>query len=359
MMQRWPGSDAAAGLNGRDAEGTMARHDRANSRATAAEGRYFAGLWALVAAGCAVAPAPGGVPALLMVPGLGWREEAPVGHPADALRRNLATGDTLRFGQLWLRVLETSVDSSTSPPTRAAHLAFSDGGSREERWVADGAAVRWAEHRVAVLSIRGDGELGAGLVGLEVATLSSLPRHVAASDRSGSAEMRLRVPHRITHVTLHHTGSPQPLRPEDDPVDRLRGLQRWGRTDRNWWDVPYHFLIDLDGRIYEGRDWRFMGETNTTYDPWGHLLISVIGNYGLQEPTGAQVEAITALMAWAVARFDVPLDRVGGHYDHAETACPGAHLRAYLEDGTLRRGIEARLAMPRPTPPTPPTPRRP
>ncbi len=208
--------------------------------------------------------------------------------------------------------------------------------------------MRWAGHRIAVLSARPAGELGGGLVELEAATLVSLPPHVAASDRAGGADMRLRVPHEITHVTLHHTGSPEPLRPGDDPVERLRGLQRWGRTDRNWWDVPYHFLIDLDGRVYEGRDWRYMGETNTTYDPRGHLLISVIGNYGLQQPTPAQIEAVMALMAWAVARFDLPLDRIGGHYDYAETSCPGRHLRPYLEDGTFRRGVESRLGAGRP-----------
>ncbi len=86
-----------------------------------------------------------------------------------------------------------------------------------------------------------------------------------------------------------------------------------------------------------------MGETNTSYDPRGHLLISVLGNYDLQEPTSMQLDAIADLMAWAVATFDVPLDRIGGHYDYASTSCPGVHLRRYLEDGTLRRAVAERL----------------
>ena len=118
---------------------------------------------------------------------------------------------------------------------------------------------------------------------------------VAASERAGGAELRLRIPHRITHITLHHTGSAEPLRPDDDPVQKLRGLQSWGASDRNWWDVPYHFLIDLDGNVYEGRDWRFAGETNTTYDPAGHFLITVIGNYERQQPTPAQIAYATPI----------------------------------------------------------------
>ncbi|MEO5580368.1 MAG: peptidoglycan recognition family protein, partial [Gemmatimonadaceae bacterium] len=86
-----------------------------------------------------------------------------------------------------------------------------------------------------------------------------------------------------------------------------------------------------------------MGETNTTYDPGGHFLISVIGNYERQEPTPAQLAAIADLMAWALKEFDLPPERIGGHYNYASTGCPGGHLRKHLEDGTLRRMVEARL----------------
>jgi hypothetical protein len=305
--------------------------------------------------GCGVRGEPSHAPIPGLVPGAEWRLEAPAGHAADGVRRNLVAGESLRFGGLGIDVL--AVDGTMGPGggavpaagRRATRLRLTHGSTSKELGVPAGAAVRWRGYRIAVLSVRGEGELGAGLVELEVATLASLPAYIAASDTAGGAELRLRIPHRITHVTLHHTGSPEPLRPGDDPVARLRGLQRWGRTDRNWWDVPYHYLIDLEGRIYEGRDWRYMGETNTTYDPRGHFLISVVGNYELQEATPAQLESIIALMTWAVARFDVPLDRIGGHYDYAPTTCPGTHLRKYLEDGTLRREVEARLGLqPRP-----------
>ena len=176
-----------------------------------------------------------------------------------------------------------------------------------------------------------------------MATVASLPSAVASSDTAGGAALRLRVPQRITSITLHHEGSEKPLRPEDDPLKGLRALQSWGERDRNWWDVPYHYLIDLDGHVYEGRDWHYMGETNTTYDPSGHLLISILGNYQLQEPTPAQLDAIADVMAWAVKKFDVPLDSIRGHYQYAQTDCPGKNLRKYLEDGTFRRMVVARL----------------
>lgn len=324
---------------------TTPRRRRAASAALAA-----ASAFTLALAGCAARRAPADRTVLRIVPHAAWEAQRPLGYAADADRRNLRPGDRLTFHDLVVEVVATEVDSATTaaPPRAAASgdvvvLRLQRGDAREERRVREGGAFAWEGYRIAVIAIYGPGELGAGLVALEVATLASLPPAVAAADSAGGAALRLRVPHRITHITLHHTGSREPLRPEDDPVEKLRGLQAWGARDRNWWDVPYHMLIDLDGTIYEGRDWRYMGETNTTYDPRGHFLISVIGNYGRQEPTQSQLEAIADLMAWAAARFDVPLDHIGGHYHYAETSCPGEHLRRYLEDGTFRRMVEQRL----------------
>ncbi|CAN5739608.1 hypothetical protein BH23GEM9_BH23GEM9_34590 [soil metagenome] len=273
-----------------------------------------------------------------------WRATAPLGHAANANRRNVPPGNTFEFQDLALTVVETTSDSTPATGrSDIVRLRLARGATVEERTVTAGEAFNWNGYHIAVIASPPVGQLGGGLVALEVATLASLPDVVASSTVAGGAGLRLRIPHRITHVTLHHTGFPEPLRPDEDPVLRLRNLQSWGESDRNWWDVPYHFLIDLDGRIYEGRDWRYKGDTNTTYEPGGHFLISVLGNYEIQEPTAAQVETIADLMAWAVDRFDLPLDRIGGHYDYAATSCPGVYFRGMLEDGTFRRLVQTRL----------------
>jgi hypothetical protein len=303
---------------------------------------------ALLAMACAPHSLVTPVPQPRVIQHVDWEAARPLGHAADATRRNLRAADRLEFRDMSIEVLATGVDSTAGAgPIDVASIGLARGDVLEERDVREGAAFNWQGYHIAIVAIYGPGELGAGLTAVEVATVASLPPNVSASAIAGGAELRLRIPHRITHVTLHHTGSAEPLRPADDPVMKLRGLQSWGASDRNWWDVPYHYLIDLDGRIYEGRDWRYMGETNTTYDPSGHFLISVIGNYQRQEATQAQLEAIADLMAWATAHFDVPLDRIGGHYDYASTTCPGEHLRMYLEDGTFRRMVEARLTQTR------------
>jgi hypothetical protein len=297
-----------------------------------------------IALACSVRRVSQSVPRPRIIPHTEWQSQPPVGYAADATRRNTRPGDSLAFREITITVLGTAVDSSSAPPADVVRLRLALGATSDERSAREGSAFNWRGFHVAVVAIYGPGELGAGLVALEVGTVASLPPRVVSSEIAGGADMRLRIPHRITHVTLHHTGSAEPLRVEDDPVAKLRGLQSWGAAERNWWDVPYHYLLDLDGRIYEGRDWHFMGETNTTYDPGGHFLISVIGNYERQEPTPAQLGAIADLMAWALDEFGLPLDRIGGHYNYATTGCPGQHLRKYLEDGTFRRMVASRLS---------------
>ncbi len=305
--------------------------------------RDMAPLALALAFGCSPRRVADRVPQPAIIAHAQWDSQPPVGYAAEATRRNRAPGDSLLFRNLTVEVLGTVVDSSGEKPTDVVRLRLTMADSTEERSAREGSAFNWRGFHVAIVAVYAPGELGGGLVALEVSTVASLPAHIAFSDSAGGADMRLRIAHRITHVTLHHTGSAEPLQPHDDPVEKLRGLQSWGATARNWWDVPYHYLLDLEGRVYEGRDWHFMGETNTTYNPGGHFLISVIGNYERQEATPAQLAAIADLMAWAIKEFDLPLDRIGGHYNYAKSGCPGQHLRKYLEDGTLKRMVAARL----------------
>ena len=278
-----------------------------------------------------------------IIPHSEWEANPPLGYAADALRRNKRAGDSLAFHDIKVSVLGVAIDSTGPKPVDVVRLRMNLGNSSEERVAREGSAFNWNDYHVAIVAIYGQGELGAGLVALEVATLESLPPAIRNSEIAGGADMRLRIPHKITHVTLHHTGDSRPLLHADSAAFRLRGIQRWGATDRNWWDVPYHFLLGLNGEIFEGRDYRFMGETNTTYDPSGHFLISIIGNYQVQEPTPALMNSIADLMAWALDEFDLPLEKIGGHYNYADTGCPGQHLRKYLEDGTFKRMAAERL----------------
>jgi hypothetical protein len=147
----------------------------------------------------------------------------------------------------------------------------------------------------------------------------------------------------ITHITLHHQG--EPYKPGTDPQQYLRNLQTWSRNTKHWLDIPYHYIIDLDGKIFEGRKIEYAGDTNTEYDPTGHALIEVVGNFEEVEPNQQQLDAVVRLMAMLAKKYGVTLDHIASHRDFSkQTVCPGANLYRYVQEGYFRHKVALRLA---------------
>ena len=145
--------------------------------------------------------------------------------------------------------------------------------------------------------------------------------------------------HTISKITIHHGGVA--FDDARDPAEYLRALQSWSRSEKEWIDIPYHFVIDLDGRIYEARPIRFPGDTNTSYDPRSHALIEVLGNYDNRELSDAQFETLAKLSAYLAKRYSVALADIRSHRDYApgETTCPGDNIYRHFEDGSLMARI--------------------
>lgn len=152
-------------------------------------------------------------------------------------------------------------------------------------------------------------------------------------------------PQTPTRITIHHTGEPtDTMRTLEQ---KMRALQEFsqhegrlagGGVHHAWPDVPYHYYIDFRGRIAQGRDPRWAGDTNTTYDPAGHLLIVLEGSFNRETPTPAQLRSLDALLLWAADRWHIPGREIYGHKDFARTACPGENLYELLP--SLREMVE-------------------
>jgi hypothetical protein len=143
--------------------------------------------------------------------------------------------------------------------------------------------------------------------------------------------------HTPASITIHHTATRQ--NPQRPLADKMRGLQRFSQTESPlasgrikpvWGDIPYHFYIDAAGHIAEGRALRFVGDSNTAYDPAGHLQIVLEGNFEEEVPTPAQLESLARLTWWHARRWGVSADSIFVHRDHAETLCPGRNLEHYI-----------------------------
>ena len=141
--------------------------------------------------------------------------------------------------------------------------------------------------------------------------------------------------HVAVRITVHHEGTR--FLATDDAIRKIKAIQTWGMgPDRNWADVPYHFFIAPDGKVYEGRDVYTVGETNTEYDPSGHLLISCLGNYEEQEFPDAQMHSLIRLIAWCSRTYSIPIETLATHRDYSkQTTCPGKNLYRFFAEGVV------------------------
>ena len=149
--------------------------------------------------------------------------------------------------------------------------------------------------------------------------------------------------HVPVRITVHHEGTK--LLPADDAVRKIKGIQTWGMgPDRKWADVPYHYFIAPDGKIYEGRNVNTVGETNTEYNPAGHLLICCLGNYEEQEVPAEQLNSLIKMIAWCSKTYKIPYETLATHRDYSkQTSCPGKNLYRYFTEGYIKEEVRKLL----------------
>jgi hypothetical protein len=148
-------------------------------------------------------------------------------------------------------------------------------------------------------------------------------------------------PHTIERLTVHHTAVL--LDDNRDAPGRARRHQKY-HQDRGWSDLAYHYLIDANGNIYEGRPVDAVGDTGTEYDPTGHFLVCCEGDFDQQEVPEAQLWGLVDILAWAAEEFEVSPETITGHRDWAQTSCPGSDLYSYIESGFVETAVRARIS---------------
>ncbi|HEY1115617.1 MAG TPA: peptidoglycan recognition family protein [Chitinophagaceae bacterium] len=161
----------------------------------------------------------------------------------------------------------------------------------------------------------------------------------------GANEPRPYQQHTPVRITVHHEGTR--LEVTQDAARKIKAIQAWGMgPDRNWVDIPYHFLIAPDGTIYEGRAVTTAGETATEYDPSGHLLITCLGNLEVQEVPPAQLQSLIKMIAYTSRKYNIPVETLSTHRDNStQTTCPGKNLYAFFQNGYILEEVKKELGM--------------
>lgn len=160
-----------------------------------------------------------------------------------------------------------------------------------------------------------------------------VPRTAWRAKAANAALMKRQAPREIV---IHHTSVRQ--QPKRSLEQKLQALQSFSqspgtvgtRAKPAWGDVPYHYYIDVAGRIGEGRDIDFAGDTNTRYSTADRIQIVLEGDFDKEQPSPPQLLALERLVAWLAGKYKVPASKISGHNDHVPTSCPGGNLKGHL-----------------------------
>jgi len=115
----------------------------------------------------------------------------------------------------------------------------------------------------------------------------------------------------VERIIIHDTGcdtSNPTCNSNQNPVATIQGIYRYHAVTRGWGDIGYNYIIDQQGRIYEGRFGGngvraahvFVDRTNDNFN-FGTIGISVMGNYGKIQPPEAVYQSLIRLVGWLAA----------------------------------------------------------
>lgn len=138
----------------------------------------------------------------------------------------------------------------------------------------------------------------------------------------------------VKSITIHHEGW-EPFMAVDSGATAAR-IEQVRVAHRNakgggYADIGYHFIVDRDGRIWEGRSLKFQGAHVRNHNE-GNIGIMCLGNFEVQSPSPKQLAGLSKQVRAMMARYNVPVRRVYTHreWSGAQTLCPGRTLQAWV-----------------------------
>jgi len=145
---------------------------------------------------------------------------------------------------------------------------------------------------------------------------------------------------RFRYIVVHHTAS---------DVGNMEYYRRLHIQEHGWPDIAYHFIINngsantAAGQVEESDLWKHRSinySTQVSYVNYFGIAIVLVGNFELHPVPPLQWESLVNLVTHLARKYHIPPERIVGHREISETACPGKYFRI----SELRHEVELNLA---------------
>jgi len=162
-----------------------------------------------------------------------------------------------------------------------------------------------------------------------------------AADEPDPVKLRIIVHHTATAVTdaERAMNDAQGL---EAAKEEMRAVYDEHVRVEGWSDIGYHYVIDWQGRIFEGRPVELLGAHSESHNPQS-IGIALMGNLQEQPPTDAQLRALHDLTDWLLDVYAISPEHVEGHHHYNSTACPGKFLEDDSDPNTPLRTLRRQL----------------
>jgi hypothetical protein len=164
----------------------------------------------------------------------------------------------------------------------------------------------------------------------------------------------------VKFAVVHHTTNSNTYAASDVPA-MMASMYTYHTGTNGWCDLGYNFVVDRFGRIWEGRSGgiakAIVGGHAQGFNT-GSVGVSLLGQYepgaspASASPSAAQLDSVARVIGWKLAMNGIDptgtvsvtsggsnkypagtvvnLNRVIGHRDVGQTACPGANVYSQL-----------------------------
>ena len=147
----------------------------------------------------------------------------------------------------------------------------------------------------------------------------------------------------VKNIVIHHTYSEY-----ESSEAGIHNIYKYHALTRQWGDIGYHYVIDYEGKVYEGRaGWDYVVAAHDTWNNYSTVWIVVMGDYDNREMTPEQYNWLKKLVQHLTKKYWIDLNNkipyhkecfwnscanglettmyypIVGHKDGKATSCPG------------------------------------